>query len=75
LLKSGAVRLAPLDGWALDGIIAFEERYAGVGAQLADAALMHIAEREHIDIVFALDRRDISVYRITDGNALTLPAG
>jgi predicted nucleic acid-binding protein len=48
------------------------ERYATLGAQLADAALVFIAEREGIETVFTLDRRDFTVYRTSDGRALTL---
>jgi uncharacterized protein len=40
--------------------------------ELADAALMLIAEREEIGTVFTLDRRDFSVCRTTDGRALTI---
>jgi len=72
LVQSGSVRLVELDEAALHWIIAFLERYASVGAQMADAALMYIAEREGIDTVFTLDRRDFSVYRTTDGRALEI---
>jgi len=36
-------------------------QYASLGAQLAAAALMLIAEREGIGTIFTLDRRDFSV--------------
>ena len=72
LVGSGAVRLVELDEHALTWIIAYMGRYASLGAQLADVALMFIAEREEIGIVFTLDRRDFSVYRTTDGRALTV---
>ena len=72
LVGSGAVRLVELDEHALTWIIAYMGRYASLGAQLADAALMLIAEREEIGTVFTLDRRDFSVYRTTDGRALTI---
>lgn len=76
LVSSGAVRLVELDAHALSWVVAFMDRYASVGAQLADAALMFLAEREGIDTVFTLDRRDFSVYRTGQGQALTvLPAG
>jgi predicted nucleic acid-binding protein len=39
-------------------------RYRSLGAQLADAALVCLAEREGIETVFTLDRRDFSVYRL-----------
>lgn len=72
LIRSGSVKLMELDDVALEWIIGFLERYASVGAQMADAALMYIAEREGIDTVFTLDRRDFSVYRTTDGRALNI---
>ena len=72
LIQSGSVRLVELDESALHWIIAFLERYASAGAQMADAAVMYIAERKGIDTVFTLDRRDFSVYRTTDGGALEI---
>ncbi len=72
LVQCGSVRVVELDAAALDWIIAFLERYASLGAQMADAAVMYIAEREGIDTVFTLDRPDFSVYRTTDGRALEI---
>jgi predicted nucleic acid-binding protein len=72
LVDSGLVKLAELDETALAWISAFMDRYASAKAQMADAALMYIAEREGIDTVFTLDRRDFSIYRTTDGRALTI---
>lgn len=72
LVESGAVRVVDLDDRALAWMVDFVERYASVGAQLADAALMLIAEREGIDTVFTLDRRDFTVYRTGAGKALSI---
>lgn len=72
MIQSGSVRLIELDETALHWMVAFISRYASVEAQLADAALMYIAEREGIETVFTLDRRDFSVYRTTDGRALSI---
>lgn len=72
LVESGLVELAELDETALAWIIAFMDRYASAGAQMADAALMYLAEREGIDTVFTIDRRDFSVYRTTDGRTLDI---
>jgi predicted nucleic acid-binding protein len=41
----------------------FMERYQDMGVQMADAALVYLAERENVDTVFTLDRRDFAVYR------------
>ena len=72
LVSSGAVQLVELDAQALSWAVTFMDRYATLGAQLADAALMFIAEREGIETVFTLDRRDFSVYRTSHGQALTV---
>jgi hypothetical protein len=72
MLDSGLIQLAALDDTALPWIVAFLDRYASAKAQLADSALMYLAEREGIDTVFTLDRRDFSIYRTTDGRALTI---
>jgi uncharacterized protein len=39
------------------------KKYATLEPQLADAALVYLAQREGIDTIFTLDRRDFSVYR------------
>jgi predicted nucleic acid-binding protein len=72
LVESGLVKPVELDDPALAWIIAFLDRYASAGAQMADAALMYLAEREGVDTVFTLDRRDFSIYRTTDGRALAI---
>ena len=75
LIRSGAFQIVELDEAALHWIVAFQDRYASIGAQMADAALIYIAEREGIDTVFTLDRRDFSVYRTADGRALNIIPG
>jgi predicted nucleic acid-binding protein len=72
LVQSGAVEIVELDEPALSWMVAYLERYASLGAQLADAALMYIAERRGIEVAFTLDRRDFSVYRTSDGRALRI---
>jgi predicted nucleic acid-binding protein len=47
-------------------------RYRKLGAQLADAALLHLAEREGLERVFTLDRRDFSIYRLPGNRTLQL---
>lgn len=55
--------LAPLGPEVLPWLDAFLDRYHSLGAQFADACLVYLAEREGIDTIFTLDRRDFSVYR------------
>ena len=66
------VSLLDLDSAAIVRVTDFLHRYESIGAQLADAALIHLAEREGIRTIFTLDRRDFSVYRLKGNRALTL---
>jgi uncharacterized protein len=59
----GLLELLPLTGAEGKAIAAVMRRYSDLHPQLADAALVHLANREGIDTVFTLDRRDFSVYR------------
>jgi len=42
------------------------EKYADRPMDLADAALIRVAEREGIGKFFTVDRRDFSVYRLNN---------
>jgi uncharacterized protein len=57
------LEILPLAAAEAKGIAAVMRKYESVRPQLADAALVYLAEREEIDTVFTLDRRDFSVYR------------
>jgi uncharacterized protein len=59
--------LLPLDETDLSGIAAILTKYKGLGIQLADASLAHLANREGIEIIFTLDRRDFGVLRLAHG--------
>jgi predicted nucleic acid-binding protein len=39
------------------------EKYKNISPQLADAALVHLAQRDGFDLVFTLDRRDFLVFQ------------
>jgi predicted nucleic acid-binding protein len=68
----GVWSLAPLGMDASPWLEAFLNRYRKIGAQLADASLVYLAEREDIDMVFTLDYRDFSVYRYKKNKPLKL---
>ena len=57
------IALYPLPTESLGWMIEFMRKYEDIGAQLADASMMYVAEHENIDTIFTLDRRDFSVYR------------
>jgi predicted nucleic acid-binding protein len=47
-------------------------KYANRPMDLADAALLRVAEREGIRKIFTVDRRDFSVYRLHERTRLTI---
>jgi uncharacterized protein len=63
LLVSKAVALAPLDASDTPRMRELMEKYRDLPMDLADAALVRVAEREAIRKIFTLDRRDFGVYR------------
>jgi uncharacterized protein len=75
LLKSfqaGPFELAPLDSSDLAPVADILHRYRNLNLQLADAALLHLANREAIDTVFTLDRRDFGTVRLKTGKGLAI---
>jgi uncharacterized protein len=63
LLARGVVSLSPLDPPDHARMRELMKRYHDLPMDLADAALVAVAEREHIRRVFTLDQRDFRVYR------------
>ena len=64
--------LVPLDGTDLPGIAAVLAKYNTLRIQVADASLLHLANREGIEVMFTLDRRDFGVLRLARGKRLRL---
>jgi hypothetical protein len=64
-LESGVIALAPLDHRDLPRIRELMEKYADLPMDFTDAAIVRVAEREGIDTVFTVDRRDFAVYRLS----------
>jgi hypothetical protein len=62
-IGNGFVELLPLSSLEARFIADVMKKYEDIGPQLADAALVYLAERDGIDTVFTLDQRDFSVYR------------
>ncbi len=71
-LEVGDIELVQIGGDAAGSIADFLRRYRKVSPDLADACLVHIAERYNIDTVFTLDRRDFSIYRFNKNRPFTL---
>ncbi len=72
LIERGAVRLLPLDEGDIPRIRELMEKYADLPMDLADAALVRVAERDGLRTVYTVDRRDFMVYRLKGGRRLAL---
>ncbi len=69
---AGPFELASLGEADLSGIAVILHRYKDLGIQLADACLLHLANREGIETIFTLDRRDFGVLRLARGKKLRM---
>jgi len=72
MVESEAVALLPLDGDDVPRMAELMRKYKDLPMDLADAALVRVAERERIRHVFTLDQRDFRVYRPTGLGRLSL---
>ncbi len=63
LLNAGGVRLLDLDHEDCPRMRELMWKYRDLPMDLADAALVRVAERERLRRVFTIDRRDFEVYR------------
>lgn len=70
--SGGMFDILPLEGTSLGDIAAIMRRYEDAGLQFADAALVHLAEREGIRAIFTIDRRDFSIIRLKRNRAFRL---
>jgi predicted nucleic acid-binding protein len=63
MIESGAVELLALDRGDVERMTELMRKYRDLPMDLADAALVRVAERERIRRIFTLDRRDFQIYR------------
>ena len=62
-LEAGALALAPLDQTDAARMRDLVEKYRDLPMDMADAALVHVAERESLTEIFTLDRQHFPIYR------------
>lgn len=72
MLETGIVGLLPLDGSDVPRMRELMDKYSDLPMDMADAALVRAAEREGLQRVLTLDRRDFSVYRPARRGAFTI---
>jgi predicted nucleic acid-binding protein len=74
IFETGAVQLLPLDESDIPPMKSLMEKYQDLPMDMADAALVRVAEREGIRRVLSLDQRDFSIYRLArKGKFILLP--
>jgi uncharacterized protein len=64
--------LLPLDETDLPGIRALLSNYGGLGIQLANTSLLHLAHRERIETIFTLDHRHFNILRLRHAKRLRI---
>ena len=64
MLTRGVLQLLPLDHSDVPRMRELMSKYADRPMDLADAALVRVAEREGIRKIFTVDRNDFGVYRL-----------
>lgn len=69
---TGFLEILPLVAYDGHAITVSLKKYRDQVPDLADAALMHLAEREAIERIITIDITDFSIYRTTAGKRLEL---
>jgi predicted nucleic acid-binding protein len=64
MIERGAVQVLPLGPTDVSRMRALMKKYADRPMDVADAALVTVAEREGLRTVFTVDRGDFSIYRL-----------
>jgi predicted nucleic acid-binding protein len=74
MLIVGAIRCATLgtEKEVAPWLASFYDRFAQHSPDLADAALVYLAERDDVERVFTLDFRDFAIYRTSKNRALEI---
>jgi len=63
MIQAGAVEILPLGSDDVARMRELMRKYRDLPMDLADAALVRVAERERLRRIFTLDRRDFQIYR------------
>jgi len=61
-VERGGLEIYPLEQHHLESIIRMMDKYTDIPMDLADATLMYVAHREHLDTILSIDS-DFDVYR------------
>jgi uncharacterized protein len=73
-VRSGVLTLAPLSDRDLADLEALMRKYHDRPMDVADATLVHLAERESISTIFTIDHDDFEIYRVGRKRLRIVPA-
>ena len=75
MIEHGAVEILPLGASDIPRIRELMRKYRDLPMDLADAALVRVAERERLRRIFTIDQRDFQIYRpLRIGRFVVLPS-
>jgi hypothetical protein len=75
MIESGTVAILPLGNEDIARMKELMRRYRDLPMDMADAALVRVAERERLRRIFTVDHRDFQIYRPSRiGRFTLLPA-
>jgi predicted nucleic acid-binding protein len=69
---AGFLEILQLTARDAHAIADFLRKYRDIKPDLADASIMHLAERDSIDHVFTIDITDFSIFRTSSGRSVEL---
>ena len=72
MIEGGLVQIDPLSDDAISWLSQFMLKYYDMGVQIADASLCYLAETYDLTVVFTLDRKDFSIYKVKNGTTLKI---
>ena len=72
MLALGAIQLRPLDQDDVPRMRELMRKYTDRPMDMADAALIRVAEREGIQTIFTVDKKDFAVYRLHGRSRITI---
>jgi predicted nucleic acid-binding protein len=72
IFETGTVQLLALDKGDISQMKTLMEKYRDLPMDLADAALVRVAEREGLRRILTLDQKDFNVYRLPRKGRFTL---
>jgi uncharacterized protein len=72
MLEHGLIKVVELPQDSVSWLKQFNLKYHDIEAQIADISLCYLAETHNIDVIFTLDKRDFSIYRIRGNKSLII---